>query len=116
MEIPALRRSLLALPLLAAIGAAPAHAQCDTRFVFENRSNVTVMEFYFDSSRNPNWTRDELGSGVLPPGQSRQFRAAYTGNYDFRAVLQNGRAFELRQVNICQASVITLTNSGLSAR
>ncbi len=111
-----MRRFLLALSLLAVVGAAPAHAQCDTRFVFENRSNVTVMEFYFDSSRNPNWTRDELGTGVLAPGQSRQFRAAQTGNYDFRAVLQDGRAAELRQVNICQASVITLTNDGLSAQ
>lgn len=112
-----IRRLLLALPLLAAALPAPAEAQnCDTRFVFHNQSSFTVRELYFDASRNPNWTRDELGSGVLPSGQSRRFAAAYAGNYDFRAVLANGRAVELRRVNICQITTVTLTDSGLSAR
>lgn len=112
-----LRRILLALPLLAASGLAPAQAQgCDTRFEFHNRSSRTVMELYFDASSNPNWTRDELGSGVLPPGQGRRFAAAYTGMYDFKAVLEGGRSVELRRVNICAISVVTLTDRGLSAQ
>ncbi len=112
-----LRRLLLSLPLLVAFGVTSAEAQrCDTRFNFHNRSSVTVMEFYFDSSRNPRWTRDELGSGVLPSGQSRRFASAYSGLYDFRAVLQGGRAVELRQVDICRITDVTLTNSGLTAR
>lgn len=112
-----LRRLALALPLLAATAAlAPAQAQrCDTRFDFFNRSSRTVMEFYFDSSRNPNWTRDELGKGVLEPGQARRFAAAYTGDYDFRAVLEGGRAVELRNVDICRITRVTLTDRGLSA-
>ncbi|MEI6162717.1 MAG: hypothetical protein WCP77_23045 [Roseococcus sp.] len=112
-----IRRLLLALPLLAAIGAGSAHAQsCDTRFNFHNRSSTTVIEFYFDSSRNPNWTRDELGAGVLPAGQSKRFAAAYSGNYDFRAVLDGGRAVELRQVDICSITDVTLTDAGMTAR
>jgi hypothetical protein len=111
-----LRRLAFALPLLAAIGATPAYAQCDTRFDFHNRSSRTVMEFYFDSSRNPNWTRDELGTGVLPPGQSRRFQTAYTGLYDFRVVWDNGRAVELRQIDICTTSSITVTDQGLRAQ
>lgn len=112
-----MRRLLLALPLLAASGLFPAHAQgCDTRFEFHNRSSQTVMEFYFDSSSNPNWTRDELGSGVLPPGQGRRFAAAYTGSYDFKAVLENGRNVELRGVNICAISLVTLTDRGMTAQ
>jgi hypothetical protein len=114
-ELLMLRRLLFALPLLAVAGAAPAHAQCDTRFDFFNRSSRTVMEFYFDSSRNPNWTRDELGTGVLPRGQGRRFQAAHTGNYDFRVVFDNGRAVELRQINICTTSRVTVTDSGLRA-
>jgi hypothetical protein len=111
------RRLLLALPLVAASAVAPAQAQrCDTRFEFQNLSSSTVMEFYFDSSSNPRYTRDELGSGVLPAGQSRRFSAAYTGLYDFRAVLQGGRRVELRQVNICVISVVTLTDRGMTAR
>lgn len=112
-----LRRLFLALPLLAATGFSTAQAQnCDTRFNFHNRSSVTVMEFYFDSSRNPRWTRDELGTGVLPAGQSRRFTAAFSGNYDFRAVLANGRAVELRQINICVITDVTLTDGGMTAR
>ncbi len=111
------RRALFALPLLAATALAPAYAQnCDTRFTFHNRSSRTVMEFYFDSSRNPRWTRDELGAGVLPAGQSKRFAAAYSGNYDFRAVLDNGRAVELRQIDICRITDVTLTDQGMSAR
>ncbi|MFL1461680.1 hypothetical protein ACI6QG_05725 [Roseococcus sp. DSY-14] len=107
------RRLLLALPLLAIAGAA--QAQCDTRFDFLNRTSRTVNEIYFDSSSNPNWTRDELGRDVLPSGQARRFRAAYTGNYDFRVVLDNGRAMELRQINICTTSRIIATDNGLRA-
>lgn len=112
-----LRRLFLALPVFAAMGAAvPAHAQCDTRFNFHNRSGRTVMELYFDRSSNPNWTRDELGTGVLPNGESRRFTAAYAGLYDFRAVLDNGRALEVRQVDICRITDVTATTNGLSAR
>ncbi len=112
-----IRRIMLTLPLIAAIGAGSAHAQnCDTRFNFHNRSSITVIEFYFDSSASPNWTRDELGAGVLPAGQSQRFTAARSGNYDFRAVLQGGRAVELRQVDICRITDVTLTDAGMTAR
>lgn len=111
-----LRRLLLALPLLATTAAGPAQAQgCDTRFDFFNRSSSTVVEFYFDSSRNPNWTRDELGDGVLPAGQSRRFAAAYSGPYDFKAVMEGGGSVELRRVDICAITRVTLTNNGLRA-
>jgi hypothetical protein len=108
---------MLALPLLAASGLAPAQAQgCDTRFDFTNSSSRTVMELYFDASSNPRYTRDELGSGVLPPGQTRRFRAAYSGLYDFRAVLEGGRRVEMRQVNICSITRVILTDNGLRAQ
>jgi hypothetical protein len=110
-----LRRLLLALPLLAA--TVPAYAQnCDTSFTFHNLSSFTVNEFYFDRSANPNWTRDELGAGVLPAGRSQRFRAAYAGLYDFRAVLANGRAVELRRADICVITDVTLTDNGMTAR
>lgn len=98
------RRLLLTLPLLAAAPLATAQAQCDTRFDFHNRSGRTVMELYFDRTANPNWTRDELGTGVLPAGQSRRFTTAHPGLYDFRVVFDNGRAVELRRIDICSTS------------
>lgn len=110
------RRLILALPLLVAAGLAPAHAQrCDTRFNFENRSSRTVVEFYFDRSSRPDFTRDELGDDVLPPGRRMQFSAMYSEPYDIRAVLDNGQRFDLYRINICRITTVTLTNNGLSA-
>jgi hypothetical protein len=43
------------------------------------------------------------------------YRAANTGAYDFRVVWTNGRAAEIRQVNVCRASRITVTDRGLIA-
>ncbi|NGM21980.1 hypothetical protein G3576_18285 [Roseomonas stagni] len=112
-----LRRALFALPLLAVSALAPAQAQnCDTRFNFHNRSSRTVTEIYFDRSSNPNWTRDELGADVLPAGRSRTFRAAYSGLYDFKAVLETGQSVELRQVDICRITDVTVTDRGMSAQ
>jgi hypothetical protein len=58
---------------------------------------------------------DQLGQSVLPPGRFVNYRASNAGNYDFRVVWTNGRAAEMRGVNICRASQITVTNSGLVA-
>lgn len=112
-----IRRFFMTMALLAASATAPAFAQrCDTSFTFHNRSSQTVERFYFDASSNPNWTRDELGSGVLPAGQSMRFRAAYSGLYDFRAVFVGGRALELRRQDICVITDVTITDNGMTAR
>ena len=112
-----IRRLFLALPLLTAIGAGAAHAQsCDTRFNFHNRSSTTVVEFYFDRSSRPDFTRDELGAGTLPAGQTKSFAASYSGLYDFRAVLQNGRRVDLFRVDICRVTDVTLTDAGMTAQ
>jgi hypothetical protein len=113
---PMLRRYCFALPLLAASAVAPAYAQsCDTSFVFVNRSSSTVNEFYFDPSSNANYSRDELGSGVLAPGGSKNFRAANSGMYDFLAVLENGQRVEMRGRDVCVIRQVTLTNAGMTA-
>ena len=112
-----IRRLFLALPLLAAISASSAHAQqCDTRFNFHNRSSTTVVELYFDRSSRPDFTRDELGAGTLPSGQTQRFAANYSGLYDFRAVLQGGRRVDLYRVDICSVTDITLTDAGMTAQ
>jgi hypothetical protein len=111
-----LRRFLLALPLLAATAATPALAQgCDTSFEVVNRSNRTVQELYFSSANRDDWGRDRLGENVLPSGRRVSFRPPAGGNYDFKVVWDNGRSAELRNVNVCSASIITVGNNGLSA-
>lgn len=96
------------------IVARPA-AACDTRFRVVNQSGTTVMQLFFSHSGLANWGNDQLGSAVLQPGGVWNYRAANTGNYDFRVVFADGRASELRRVNICAASQITVTNRGLVA-
>ncbi len=111
------RRIMLALPLLAATAAAPAFAQgCDTRFSIANQSSAVVEQFYFGPSSNPNWGADQLGRNVLPQGRSLNYQAARGGMYDFKVIWSNGRTAEIRQVDICRASRITVTDRGLIAQ
>lgn len=110
-----LRRLLIATALLAG-AAAPAMAQCDTRFILANRSGVTVNEFYFGSSANPNWGRDRLGDDVLAPGRQITFDTGRPGLHDFRIVWSNGDTAQLMQVDICTTTEIVATRSGIEAR
>jgi hypothetical protein len=90
--------------------------RCDTSFTVTNASSSTMEQFYFNPASRSDWGNDRLGEGVLEPGRSRSYRAAQSGGYDFRAVWANGRSTDLRNVDVCRASTITLTNSGLRAR
>jgi hypothetical protein len=120
------RRSLFAaLAVAAAVGACapqqmgqPVFVQpvaCDTSFTVVNNSSVTVAQLYFSSTARNDWGVDQLGTSVLPPGRFVNYRAANPGGYDFRVRWTNGRVAELRNVNICAASRITVTNAGLFA-
>jgi hypothetical protein len=118
------RRLLLAAPFLLALAAcntqqtampATGVVACDTRFEVANITNLPVRELYFSHSAQGNWGRDQLGSAMIPAGGAMRFVAANAGAYDFRAVMTNGRVFELYRVNICAASRITVTAGGLRA-
>jgi hypothetical protein len=95
--------------------AVPVQAACDTSFRVVNNSSGTVTQLYFSHSSQRGWGNDQLGSSVLAPGRFVNYRAANTGAYDFRVVWANGQASELRGVNVCRASQITVTNRGLVA-
>lgn len=88
---------------------------CNTSFRVVNASSLTVERLYFSPSSRNGLGNDQLGQSVLAPGRQVSYRAANTGNYDFRVVWNNGRAAELRRINVCVASRITVTNSGLRA-
>lgn len=123
-----LRRALFALPLLGVAACVPPPPQgyvqqgyvqqgggCDTSFRVVNNSTMTVERLFFSHSSMGNWGADQLGQNVLPPGRFANYRAANVGAYDFRVVWANGRAAELRGVDICRASTITVLNGGLRA-
>lgn len=109
------RRFLLAGAFVAA-AAAPAMAQCDTRFMLVNQSGAQVNEFYFGPSSNPNWGRDQLGQNVLPSGRQTAFDTGRPGPHDFKIVWANGQHAELMRINICTTSQIVATRSGIEAR
>jgi hypothetical protein len=117
------RRALLAAPLLLALAACDAQqaampatgvAACDTRFDVANITNLPVRELYFSHASQGAWGRDQLGTSMIAPGSARRFVAANAGSYDFRAVMTNGRVFELYRVNICAVSRVTVTATGLT--
>jgi hypothetical protein len=88
---------------------------CNTAFRVVNNSSGTVGQLFFSHSSQSGWGADQLGRSVLPPGRFVNYRAANTGAYDFRVVWTTGRAAEIRQVNVCRASQITVTDRGLFA-
>ncbi len=94
----------------------PPTRACDTRFRVTNYSSQTVAQLFFSHSSQSNWGADQLGASVLPPGRHVNYAAANAGDYDFRVVWVSGRAAELRRVNICAASEISVTDAGLRAR
>lgn len=110
-----LRRFLLAA-VFAATAAAPAMAQCDTRFRLVNRSGAQVNEFYFGPSSNPNWGSDRLGQNVLPAGRQVTFDTGRPGPHDFRVVWASGEHAQLMRINICTTTEIVATRGGIEAR
>ena len=89
--------------------------RCDTSFRVVNASSGTVERLFFSHASQNGWGNDQLGEAVLPPGRASNYRAANTGAYDFRVVWANGRSAELRGIDVCVASTITVTDGRLRA-
>jgi len=100
--------------VVAAPAVVPSVPVCDSRFRVVNNSTMTVRNLQFSHSNLRGWGPDQLGANMLPPGRSMVFRAANTGNYDFRATWVNGRAIERYGVNVCAVSNVIITNSGIA--
>lgn len=96
------------LALLAIVLADPVAAQDrhDRRMYIVNDSGRTIMYFHATNKGVRNWGRDLLGQSVIQPGQRWLFNFNDGTGYcvfDFRAVLDNGRAIERYGINACQA-------------
>jgi hypothetical protein len=109
------RRTILSLAVAAAFSSA-AYAQCDPRFQVVNGTDTPVAEVHVSSSGEAAWGPDLLGSGVLAPGQSGVVTPPEAGMYDLRVVMANSQQAELRQLNVCQISRVTITPNGLQAQ
>ena len=114
-----LRRTLLALPAIAALAlSASAQAQGqgqvrsnDPSFRLNNRGNSPIREVYVSATNVNNWGQDRLGQNVLPPGQSLTIRLPRGQCMnDIRIVWQNGQASERRNINTCQFTDLNVPN------
>ena len=108
-----LRRSILALPALAALalpGIAEAQSN-DPSFRLNNRGNVTIREVYVSSSNDSNWGQDRLGRDVLPPGRNVTIRLSRGQCLnDIRIVLENGQSSERRRMDTCRITDLNYPN------
>jgi len=108
---------LMNLPgIMAAPGGmnAPRAGQdCNATFVFNNQSSTAVTRLLAIGTAPNSRESDLLGGGVVAPGRQTNLRVDSVGNHHVRAVWANGRSVDLRSTNVCGASRITLTNSGM---
>ncbi|MDB5414482.1 MAG: hypothetical protein JWR10_2817 [Rubritepida sp.] len=106
-------RPATAAPSRVASGSA---AACDGSFQITNASPRVVMRLFFKDSALSGWGSDKLGQNMLNPRESLTFRTDSPGAYDFRVLWQDGRSVEYRRANICTATPITISNTGLNVR
>lgn len=99
----------------APVAVAPPAAACDTRFQVVNNSSRPVYSLQYSHASRNDWGPDQLGQNMIPVNGVWNARAANAGLYDFRITWNGGGAAELRQIDICRASRIVVTNRGLYA-
>jgi hypothetical protein len=114
-----MRRNLLAAALIAATGLGlsacaptttyvpvyPVAAAADRRVQLVNASGAAVREFYASNVSRSTWEEDILGRDVLLPGRSVMINiddGSGACRFDFRAVLEDGRRIEQRDINVCE--------------
>lgn len=105
--------SIVALAAAAAGGQASAQSQQDFRLI--NRTGQQINELYVSPSANDRWGRDILGDEVMPSGTSRNITFPRTTEaclFDLKVVYADGEAGEVREVNLCEVSNVTVTWNG----
>lgn len=98
--------ALLALVAIVLADSAAAQDRHDRRMYIVNDTGRTIVYFHATNKGVKTWGRDLLGQSVIGPGQRWLFNFNDGTGYcvfDFRAVLDNGRAVERYGVNACQA-------------
>lgn len=98
------------------VAPGPVMAACDTRFQVVNNSSRPVYSLQYSHASRNDWGPDQLGQSMIPVGGVWNARAANAGAYDFRITWNGGGAAELRNIDICRASRIFVTNRGMYAQ
>ena len=106
----------LAAAALSFAGTASAAPDGKNRKVtVENISSHTVRELYASPITATTWEEDLLGQRTLSAGQSISANVDNGTDecyYDLKAVLDDGKAYEQRKINVCAVTKWTIGDSG----
>lgn len=107
--------ALAALSLTIAGSASAAPDGKNRKVTVENISSHTLRELYASPITATTWEEDLLGERTLAPGESISANVDNGTDecyYDLKAVLDTGKEFEQRKVNVCAVAKWTIGDSG----
>jgi hypothetical protein len=84
-------------------------------FALINRTGHQINELYVSPPASASWGRDILGEDVIPTGTRRNItlpQGIRLCIFDVRVVYADGTSGEVRGVNLCEVSNVTLTWNG----
>ncbi len=98
--------------LAALLIATPAVAQnpSDPSFNLVNRGTTPIREIYVTPGGDPNWGRNRLLHGTVPPGGTFSVRRKPDGNciLDIKVVFENRQTEERRGLNTCTLDAVAV--------
>jgi hypothetical protein len=103
--------ALAGLLILGPNSTATARDRYDRHVDIINNSNLVIYAFHATNAGVKHWGRDLLGQNVIKPGQGYRINFDDGTGYcmfDFKAVLDNGRAIERYRVDVCTAATWTI--------
>jgi hypothetical protein len=98
-----------AAPPVAANPPAGQQQQFNRNVILVNQSGDTIMYLYWSNTSQSEWGSDQLGSDVLPDGQSIAANVDDGSNaceFDMMAVTSSGRQITHQAVNVCSVSEV----------
>lgn len=81
-------------------------------FNLHNNADVDIQEVYVSASGEDTWGADILEADILAAGESADVSFDDGSDncvYDLRAVAEDGRELDARQINFCEVSNYTIT-------
>lgn len=106
--------AMLMAALLVAMLAGTALAD-ERDFDLVNNTSRDLHSVYVESSANPDWGDDIMGQDILPVGQTVHIVfSKFDGTsclYDIKVVTADGVEGTLYQVNLCEVSTVTFSDS-----
>ncbi len=105
---------VLAAAVAAGLAASATDALAlDRRIRLINESSEAIHEFHASNTGRSRWEEDILGRRILQPGASVIINlddGSGFCKFDFKTVMESGRALVKRNVNICQLETYRITD------